>query len=629
MKTVKCKTPAGKTRYYLADESGAPVQVVLNYLKFRDNQGLARNTLRLNCYQLQSYFTYLSEAGTSYDQISIDDLAEFMAWLRNPLILTNLVRFSFEPAHKEQTINETIDTVINFYEYLARSGEFENRLSEKLVKFVMNPGRHYKGFLYGIADNRPVKSNVLRMPVPQREIRRINKEETISLLDACTNIRDYFLLYLLFETGMRIGEALSLWLEDFGIDDLTISITDRGELENLAEIKTVHSPRKIDCTQTLADLFVAYVCEIHTEEIDTNHIYRLIFDEDIPRKERLADTYEKIRYIPGSVIVQIDANVSAIEPERMQPLYVLLRESGWRGTDILNLRYDNCLDYVWNKAEERYIPYLCGEITKTGIPVLKIPIREDVADMLEDLIKDAKAKSNEINNPHKYLFNTYEGTNMGLPYNRKDFADAVQDMIRRKDIRDADGSIYHFKVHSLRHTRASEYAEQGMPIGVIQKLLGHCSLQMTLHYAKASEDLVYRKWKESTELGSLHLGVVLPGAAAEYASDTIHYEKVNKGLDAVKVPFGVCFKPSKLACRTQLKHCLECANFCSSHENETEYREEIRRVGELIAIAKRLDRKEWIDKNEEYLQLLLAMLDRITAEGVVHKSGALREGSDA
>ena len=168
-----------------------------------------------------------------------------------------------------------------------------------------------------------------------------------------------------------------------------------------------------------------------------------------------------------------------------------------------------------------------------------------------------------------------------------------------------------------------------MPIGVIQKLLGHCSLQMTLHYAKASEDLVYRKWKESTELGSLHLGVVFPGVGAEYASDTIHFEKVNKGLDAVKVPFGVCFKPSKLACRTQLKHCLECANFCSSHENETEYREEIRRVGELIAIAKRLDRKEWIDKNEEYLQLLLAMLDRITAEGVVHKSGALREGSDA
>lgn len=375
--------------------------------------------------------------------------------------------------------------------------------------------------------------------------------------------------------------------------------------------------------------FLDYIQMAEYPQAPKKDIYHLIFDEDIPRRERLADTFERIKYIPAPVIVQLDANVSAIEPEQMQPLYVLLRESGWRGTDILNLRYDSCLDYVWNKTEERYIPYLCGEITKTGIPLLKIPIRNDVAEMLEDLIKDAKAKSNEANNPHKYLFNTYEGTNMGLPYSRSDFADAVQDMIERKDIRDADGSIYHFKVHSLRHTRASEYAEQGMPIGVIQKLLGHCSLQMTLHYAKASEDLVYRKWKESTELGSLYLGIALPGIDAEYAPDTICYEKVNKGLDAVKVPFGVCFKPSKLACRTQLKHCLECANFCSSHENETEYKDEIRRVGELIAIARRLDRKEWIDKNEEYLQLLLAMLDRITSEGIVHKSGAMREGSDA
>ena len=95
------------------------------------------------------------------------------------------------------------------------------------------------------------------------------------------------------------------------------------------------------------------------------------------------------------------------------------------------------------------------------------------------------------------------------------------------------------------------------------------------------------------------------------------------------MPFGVCFKPSKLACRTQLKHCLECANFCSSRENESEYREEIRRVGEQIALAKRLSRDDWVEKNTEYLQLLLAMLEKIKAEGVVHKNGALREGSDA
>jgi len=273
MKTVKCKTPEGKTRYYLADDAGVPVQAVMKYLRFRDNQGKARNTLRLNCYQLQNYFNYLMEAGISFDQATIDDIAGFMAWLRNPHILQNIIHFNFEPAHSARTINENIDTVISFYEYLARSGEYENTLSEKLIRFVMNPGRNYRGFLYGIAENRPVKSNVLKMPVPQRGVRRISKDDAIILLNACTNIRDYFLLYLLFETGMRIGEALSLWLEDFSIDNLTINIEERGELENMAELKTVHSPRKLDCTQELADLFISYVCEVHTAEIATNHVF--------------------------------------------------------------------------------------------------------------------------------------------------------------------------------------------------------------------------------------------------------------------------------------------------------------------------------------------------------------------
>lgn len=273
MKTVTCKTPEGKIRYYLADEKGEPVPEVMAYLKFLDNQGKARNTLRLSCYQLQNYYQYLKEAGKDYRKVSIDDIAEFMAWLRNPDILKKIVPIRFEPAHSEQTINENIDKVIDFYEYLVRRGGLENQLSEKLVKFVSYPKRNYKGFLYGIAENRPSRSNVLKMPVHQQETRRISKEEAVTLLGECTNLRDYFLLYLLFETGMRIGEALSLWLEDFDLDGLRISITDRGELENLAEIKTVHSSRRLDCTQDLADLFTGYICEIHTCDINTNHVF--------------------------------------------------------------------------------------------------------------------------------------------------------------------------------------------------------------------------------------------------------------------------------------------------------------------------------------------------------------------
>ena len=76
-------------------------------------------------------------------------------------------------------------------------------------------------------------------------------------------------------------------------------------------------------------------------------------------------------------------------------MYVLLRETGWRGTDVLNLRYDNCLQYIWNAKEKRSVPYLCGEITKVGIPQLKDPIRDEVAEMVKLLAEEAKNKSTQ------------------------------------------------------------------------------------------------------------------------------------------------------------------------------------------------------------------------------------------
>ena len=50
-----------------------------------------------------------------------------------------IILLSLEPAHKAQTINANVDTVIAFYRYLLMHEGMENHLSEKLVKFVSSP----------------------------------------------------------------------------------------------------------------------------------------------------------------------------------------------------------------------------------------------------------------------------------------------------------------------------------------------------------------------------------------------------------------------------------------------------------------------------------------------------------
>ena len=90
MKVVELKTVDGRIRYYLADDSGIPVPPVLKYLKFKDNSGYARNTLRMHCIHLKHFFTYLGEVGKDYERVSIDDL-RILSWLKNPDILKKIV----------------------------------------------------------------------------------------------------------------------------------------------------------------------------------------------------------------------------------------------------------------------------------------------------------------------------------------------------------------------------------------------------------------------------------------------------------------------------------------------------------------------------------------------------------
>lgn len=84
----------------------------------------------------------------------------------------------------------------------------------------------------------------------------LKKSEVERILSACLTTRDRFLIQLLWESGMRIGEALALWLEDVEPDAHRIHIVDRGELANLSEIKTVCSPRTVDVSADLINLFL-------------------------------------------------------------------------------------------------------------------------------------------------------------------------------------------------------------------------------------------------------------------------------------------------------------------------------------------------------------------------------------
>ncbi len=376
--------------------------------------------------------------------------------------------------------------------------------------------------------------------------------------------------------------------------------------------------------------FLEYIQMAQYDKAPIKEVSFLIFQDDIPKRELNKDAVKKAKFIPEPILKQLDNNIMDLDRPQFIPIYILLRETGWRGTDILNLRYDNCLEQIWNNKEEKYNYYLCGEITKTGIAQLKIPIRDKVAEMVQKSIDKAKELSTEENNPKKYLFNTYEGKLKGTPLAKQTLLLTIKRLIVEKDIRDANGELYHFRLHSLRHTRAKEYVEQGMGISVIQQILGHQSLQMTVHYATVSENVLYEKWKNTEDLELFKVDtttneLIEIDISSNEGENLIRYEYVKKNLDAVRVPFGVCFKASKLPCKQQMNHCLTCASFCTTVENIPEYEEEIEKVKQQIEISNRCGRELWAEKNKQYLNILEQTLEKVKEHKLVHKNGKSRE----
>ncbi|MGN2349293.1 tyrosine-type recombinase/integrase [Clostridium cagae] len=376
--------------------------------------------------------------------------------------------------------------------------------------------------------------------------------------------------------------------------------------------------------------FLEYIQMAQYNKAPKKEVSFLIFQNDIPKREKVQDEIRRVKFVPEPILKQLDNNIMDLDRPQFIPIYILLRETGWRGTDILNLRYNDCLEQIWNSKEQTYNYYLCGEITKTGIAQLKIPIRDKVAEIVQKAIDKAKELSTDENNPHKYLFNTYERKLRGKPLAKHSLLYTINRLIKQKDIRDINGELYHFRLHSLRHTRAKEYVEQGMGISIIQQILGHQSLQMTVHYATVGENVLYEKWKNTEDLELFKVNTETNELTAidtttDVGENLIRYEYVKKNLDAVRVPFGVCFKPSKLPCKQQMNHCLTCASFCTTTENIPEYEEEIEKVKSQIEISNRCGRELWAEKNTQYLSVLEQTLRKVREHKLVHKNSTSRE----
>ncbi|MDT2643394.1 tyrosine-type recombinase/integrase [Enterococcus dongliensis] len=252
----------GGKRYLVLDDQEKPIQTVLHYMKYLDNIQKSPNTQRTYCYALRDYFVFLSLTETDFETASIKTIANFLSWLVNPTLIEKVQHVIPPSLKSEKTINLKVTAVLSFYKFLYQFEYIEQDVANRAYVDVKGI-KQYKGFLHHITRSKSVSESILKLKEPKKRVEIIPDATLKAALSATTNVRDFFLLQLLFETGLRIGETLSLHKEDILFDlqrGHRIHLTCRNDQTRESRQKT--GLREVHISASLIDLFDDYMYSI-------------------------------------------------------------------------------------------------------------------------------------------------------------------------------------------------------------------------------------------------------------------------------------------------------------------------------------------------------------------------------
>ena len=203
----------------LGDDDVA-VEPVERYLAFLTDTDKSPNTVK-------AYAHDLDQKGPDWQEVRLEDIGEFITWLRLPPAARAgrvVVLPSVEAHVSPGTTNRKLAAVSAFYQHQARQGE---DVGELLTTWQPGSRGGWKPFLHHISKVKPSARRAISFKAPKKLPRVLTAAEVQAILNACTRLRDRFLFALLYDSGIRIGEALGLRHEDIAAAKQEITVIPR------------------------------------------------------------------------------------------------------------------------------------------------------------------------------------------------------------------------------------------------------------------------------------------------------------------------------------------------------------------------------------------------------------------
>ena len=317
------------------------------------------------------------------------------------------------------------------------------------------------------------------------------------------------------DSKRTVWMAFARWMEKYHV-----------EIGHLAEVTE----------EAVAEYLMQFKCN-HSATTYNNHVcvLREVF-------RTLAEKAGVVNDPWANVCLRADDSVSRRELslDEVERLYSAASKEGKEWKLLLaigiytGLRLGDCCRLKWECVNlERQLIQVIPEKTKRhahGKPVT-IPIHPQLlAELVEVRGKREEGREKNVNfvNPaiaELYLLRKWQ-LDAGL---RKIFKSANITMSFRMDGRCRKTVIASF--HSLRHTFVSLSANAGVPLPVVQSIVGHCSTTMTRHYYHENEDVLRQAVEAIPAIGAgaartPRVGLPAPGAAIHSPTATPRTEGV-------------------------------------------------------------------------------------------------------
>lgn len=196
----------------LMDDNFTIVLPVWEYMKHVSGNKKAINTQLAYISDLKMFYEFLEQAKYKYSEVGPKAISEFREYLMTPNLDGGIAGFlHVETKRTARTINRILSTVRGFYEYLNLFGA--NGSNPVLHRQINRPINMPVEFLAHVRKDNKTSQSVFKIKVAERPTTIVEPYEAEIILSNLSNWRDRLIFKLMYETGARIDEVLSLKIE--------------------------------------------------------------------------------------------------------------------------------------------------------------------------------------------------------------------------------------------------------------------------------------------------------------------------------------------------------------------------------------------------------------------------------